>query len=106
MDTIDLPEGMPKELLNELKKVWVAGQQINISPLGEERKRRVAKSGSRKPSGSRRGKKTGGDKPKSRKPKDKKPRHKDKKTKKKAKGKKKDSAKTKKGGKEKGKKIK
>jgi ATP-dependent RNA helicase DeaD len=31
--TVDLPEGMPKELLYTLKKVWVAGQQLKISPL-------------------------------------------------------------------------
>ncbi len=29
--TIDLPEGMPKELLYTLKKVWVSGQQLKIS---------------------------------------------------------------------------
>ncbi|HZV65024.1 MAG TPA: DEAD/DEAH box helicase [Telluria sp.] len=29
---LDLPEGVPKELLEHLKKVWVAGQQLNISP--------------------------------------------------------------------------
>ncbi len=32
---IDLPEGMPRETLMHLKKVWVAGQQLRISPLGE-----------------------------------------------------------------------
>jgi ATP-dependent RNA helicase DeaD len=31
--TVDLPEGMPKELLYTLKKVWVAGQQLRISPM-------------------------------------------------------------------------
>ncbi|MBT8118947.1 MAG: DEAD/DEAH box helicase [Gammaproteobacteria bacterium] len=31
--TVDLPEGMPKELLYTLKKVWVAGQQLKISSL-------------------------------------------------------------------------
>ena len=36
--TIDLPEGMPKELLYTLKKVWVSGQQLKISPLGEDAK--------------------------------------------------------------------
>ncbi len=36
--TIDLPEGMPKELLYTLKKVWVSGQQLKISPLGEDGK--------------------------------------------------------------------
>ena len=29
--TVDLPEGMPKELLYSLKKVWVAGKQLKIS---------------------------------------------------------------------------
>ncbi len=28
---IDLPKGMPKDIFNNLKKVWVAGQQIKIS---------------------------------------------------------------------------
>ncbi len=32
---IDLPEGMPKELLYTLKKVWVAGQQLKISYLNK-----------------------------------------------------------------------
>jgi ATP-dependent RNA helicase DeaD len=29
---VDLPEGMPKEVLQHLKKVWVAGQELRISP--------------------------------------------------------------------------
>jgi len=29
--TVDLPEGMPKELLYTLKKVWVSGQQLKIA---------------------------------------------------------------------------
>ena len=33
--TIDLPEGMPKELLYTLKKVWVSGQQLKISSLSD-----------------------------------------------------------------------
>lgn len=32
--TVELPAGMPKELFMELKKVRVAGQQLNISRLG------------------------------------------------------------------------
>jgi len=28
---VDLPEGMPKEVFNDLKKVWVSGQQLRIS---------------------------------------------------------------------------
>jgi ATP-dependent RNA helicase DeaD len=31
--TVDLPEGMPKEVFNLLKKVWVAERQMNISRL-------------------------------------------------------------------------
>ncbi len=31
--TIDLPEGMPKELLKHLKTVWVSGQRLQISRL-------------------------------------------------------------------------
>lgn len=33
--TLDLPDGMPKELLQHLKSVWVAGKQLQISQLGE-----------------------------------------------------------------------
>ncbi len=32
--TVELPAGMPKELFQELKKVRVAGQQLNISRIG------------------------------------------------------------------------
>ncbi len=32
---LDLPEGMPRELLAHLKKVWVSGQQLRIHRLGE-----------------------------------------------------------------------
>ncbi|MDE0821586.1 MAG: DbpA RNA binding domain-containing protein [Opitutales bacterium] len=28
---IDLPTGMPKEIFNSLKKIWVRGQKIGIS---------------------------------------------------------------------------
>ena len=33
--TIDLPDGMPKEILRLLKNVWVCQQKLNITPLGE-----------------------------------------------------------------------
>ncbi len=36
--TVDLPEGMPKELLYTLKKVWVSGQQLKISLDGADNK--------------------------------------------------------------------
>ena len=32
---LDLPVGMPKELFDQLKTVWVAGQQLRISQVGE-----------------------------------------------------------------------
>ncbi|MDH3764148.1 MAG: DbpA RNA binding domain-containing protein, partial [Gammaproteobacteria bacterium] len=34
---IDLPEGMPKELLNQLKNVRVVGQRLGISPLAAKK---------------------------------------------------------------------
>ena len=35
---VDLPEGMPKEIFKDLKKVWVSGQQLKITRLTKERK--------------------------------------------------------------------
>ncbi|MCW8922440.1 MAG: DEAD/DEAH box helicase [Gammaproteobacteria bacterium] len=35
---VDLPEGMPREMLNDLKKVWVSGQQLKISLFEKEKK--------------------------------------------------------------------
>ncbi|MEX2482409.1 MAG: DEAD/DEAH box helicase [Gammaproteobacteria bacterium] len=35
--TVDLPSGMPKEIFQVLKKVWVSGQQLRISRLDEAR---------------------------------------------------------------------
>lgn len=32
---VDLPEGMPKKIFRDLQKVWVCGQQLQISRLGE-----------------------------------------------------------------------
>lgn len=49
--TVDLPEGMPKELFKHLKKVRVSGQRLDISKIGkdskvfEEAKRSVEKEG-------------------------------------------------------------
>ncbi len=48
---IDLPEGMPKDVFSDLKKVWVAGKQLNISLLKNERKSR--KSSPRERAGSK-----------------------------------------------------
>jgi len=33
---IDLPDGMPKDVFNDLKKVWVSGQQLKISVLSKD----------------------------------------------------------------------
>lgn len=41
--TVDLPEGMPQNILHALKKVWVAGQQLAISEFVEIQKPRTAK---------------------------------------------------------------
>ncbi len=35
---IDLPEGMPKDIFNDLKNVWVSGQKLAISKIKGERK--------------------------------------------------------------------
>jgi len=35
---IDLPEGMPKDLFKDLKKVWVSGQQLKISRVNTPEK--------------------------------------------------------------------
>ena len=34
--TVDLPEGMPKELFKHLKSVWVSGQRLQISRLADD----------------------------------------------------------------------
>jgi len=38
---LDLPDGMPKELFEHLKKVWVGGQQLHISVAGEQERAAV-----------------------------------------------------------------
>ena len=60
--TIDLPEGMPKDIFMDLKSVRVAGQKLNISVFGETSvtkkreilKRKPRKDSDRKPSRKRR----------------------------------------------------
>ncbi len=34
--TVDLPQGLPMELQNHLKKVWVCGRRLNLSPASEQ----------------------------------------------------------------------
>jgi ATP-dependent RNA helicase DeaD len=52
---VDLPEGMPKELLGPLRKVRVAGQQLNMSLAGGEREVAGRKPAASAPSASRPG---------------------------------------------------
>ncbi len=58
---IDLPEGMPPELLSHLKKVWVAGQRLRISHNTGEAPPREADDGAAPPRGGKF--KPGGKKP-------------------------------------------
>lgn len=53
--TVELPAGMPKELINELKKIRVVGQPLNISRM-EEGSSRADKPGKRSGSTPRRAK--------------------------------------------------
>jgi len=41
--TVDLPEGMPQKIFRALKKVWVAGRQLNISRETESHKEQLPK---------------------------------------------------------------
>jgi len=41
--TVDLPEGMSRDILRTLKKVWVSGQQLKISRLDERGKQQYVK---------------------------------------------------------------
>ena len=45
---VDLPEGMPREIFNDLKKVWVSGQQLKISRLSKETKHRKSETRDKK----------------------------------------------------------
>ncbi len=58
---VALPEGMPKELLKHLQKVWVAGRQLRMSPLGDAPEtKKTDRSPPKRPPGKR---KTSGKKP-------------------------------------------
>jgi ATP-dependent RNA helicase DeaD len=47
--TVDLPEGMPKELMKHLKTVWISGQRLQISRLNLSEKSSPSAAGKRKP---------------------------------------------------------
>lgn len=53
--TVDLPEGMPKEVFRHLKSVWVSGQKLQISRLaaGDQKQRNKRRPGPRHRSGRR-----------------------------------------------------
>ncbi len=49
--TVDLPGGMPSEIFQHLKTVWVSGQQLNISKTGESAETAGARAKARVESG-------------------------------------------------------
>ncbi len=60
---VDLPEAMPPEVFRHLQKVWVCGQQLQISPAGESRNARPGKPPAFGKGGENRRFKPGGKKP-------------------------------------------
>ncbi len=52
--TVDLPEGMPKELMKHLKKVRVSGQRLQISRFNSSGKLSTGGAGKRKPASGKR----------------------------------------------------
>lgn len=46
--TVELPEGMPKHIYNDLKKAWVANRQLNISLISDDSENKPSRK--RKPS--------------------------------------------------------
>ncbi len=54
---VDLPIGMPKDVFNDLKKVWVSGQQLNISRLVSGGEKRAKKEDRKKSKNRKRDKK-------------------------------------------------
>ena len=46
---IDLPEGMPKAIFKDLRKVWVCGQKLQISRVRDSKEPAEPKSGYKKP---------------------------------------------------------
>ncbi|HEY6132273.1 MAG TPA: DbpA RNA binding domain-containing protein, partial [Halioglobus sp.] len=52
--TVDLPEGMPKEIMKHLKSVWVSGQRLQISRLEASAEASAGGAGKKKPGAHRR----------------------------------------------------
>lgn len=63
--TVDLPEGMPKDVFQQLQKVWVSGQAMKISRLGEKRSYAKDKSHAKARAGKKKTLKVKSSKPKS-----------------------------------------
>jgi ATP-dependent RNA helicase DeaD len=57
--TVDMPEGMPKEVFNHLKGVWVAGQRMQISRADSRRAKEREGKPAKHPDGKSRGKPPG-----------------------------------------------
>ncbi len=54
---VDLPNGMPKDVFNDLKKVWVSGQQLKISKIVSGNEKRAVKTEKKKAKNRKRDKK-------------------------------------------------
>ena len=46
--TVDLPEGMPKDVFKDLKKTWVAGRQLNITHIEKDTGKNNRKGGGKR----------------------------------------------------------
>ena len=57
--TVDLPKGMPRQVLKHLQTVWVAGQQLQMKPTGEQGGRPSGKGKGAPPAGPRRNRNAG-----------------------------------------------
>ena len=65
---VDLPDGMPKDVFNDLKKVWVSGQQLKISRLVSGNEKRAEKVDKKKSKNRKRDKKNIGKRKTAKKP--------------------------------------
>jgi ATP-dependent RNA helicase DeaD len=62
--TIDLPEGMPRDIYQTLRRTWVAGKELRLSDAGEQSgDSRPRRGGNAKPNDAKRAAKTSGGKP-------------------------------------------
>ena len=45
---VDLPKGMPKEIFQDLRKTWVCGQRLNLSPVEQPGRKKRTRPGTKK----------------------------------------------------------